>query len=461
MSPANYSRRGFLVAAGMAATAAVHRAVADDDPRPNVVAPRATDGDDVHEPAWDERLTLTVGPDSRNADLAGADDKVIQAALGHVARLGGGTVKLMAGRYTLRHPVMLPARVRLIGCGDDTVITKIPSRSVALAEDSDWYDREITLDDARGFRVGDGIVLRAKNPDHGGAIVIKRTIVARSGNRFKLDTGLRENLWLSGKPTCSAMFPLLTSERTADVVIENLTLDGDKANNERLDGNYAGCIFLQDCQRFTIRGVTARNYHGDGISFQVCHDVVVERCHSHDNADLGVHPGSGSQRPLIRNNRLERNSIGLFWCWGVKYGLAEKNRMDENRDYGISIGHNDTDNLIRDNDVRGSGKVGVLFREESSGKDFAPNRNRLESNRISESGGEDGVAIDVRGKVHDVAITGNSLHESRGTSRRIGLRIGAEVRSLALSGNTFKGFARDVVDLRKANRETSAGRSSE
>ncbi len=201
------------------------------------------------------------------------------------------------------------------------------------------------------------------------------------------------------------MFPLLTSERTADVVIEDLTLDGDRPNNEHLDGNYAGCIFLQDCNRYTIRGVEARNYHGDGISFQVCHDVTVENCHSHDNADLGIHPGSGSQRPVLRGNRIERNRIGLFWCWGVKFGLAEGNRIDDNRDYGISIGHRDTDNLMRDNDIHRSGKVGILFRDESRGQDFWPNRNRIESNRVVDSGGEAGIAIDVQGRTKDIALT--------------------------------------------------------
>ena len=58
------------------------------------------------------------------------------------------------------------------------------------------------------------------------------TLVARSGNRFKLNDGLRENLWVSAKPTCSSLFPLLTSERTADVVIEDLTLDGNRQQNE-------------------------------------------------------------------------------------------------------------------------------------------------------------------------------------------------------------------------------------
>jgi hypothetical protein len=449
MTRERLSRRGFLAAAGGTGLA-LRAALAKDDGRPPVTDPRATDGDDRFEPDWGERLTLSVGPDGREADLAGRDDKVIQAALGHVARLGGGTVRLLPGTYTLRHPVILPSKVRLVGSGAETVVTKIPSRTVGLADDSDWYDREITLEDARGFRVGDGVILRARDVEEGKSVVLKRTLVARSGNRFRLDSGLRDNLWLAGKPTCSALFPLLWAERTSDVLIEDLTLDGDKANNERINGNYAGCVFLQDCQRVTIRGVTARNYNGDGISFQVCHDVVVDGCHCHDNADLGVHPGSGSQRPLIRNNRLERNTIGLFWCWGVKYGLAEKNRVEGNRHYGISIGHHDTDNLIRDNDVRDSGRVGILFRDESRGKDFWPNRNRVEGNRVTDSGGEDGVAIDVQGKTRDLRIAGNVLRETRGPMRRTGIRIAPKAGAIDLADNRFEGFAHEVVDSRTA-----------
>ncbi|MCL4194340.1 MAG: right-handed parallel beta-helix repeat-containing protein, partial [Thermoguttaceae bacterium] len=380
MKPCRFSRRDVLVlAAAMPACAAIgNPALAGQ--LPEVTDPRATDGDGRHEPDWSERLTLTVGPDK--ADLVGRDDKVIQAAVDYVARFGGGTVRLLPGTYTLRNSVFLASGIRLLGSGPDSVITKIASQTVSLAADSDWYDQEITLQDAARFRVGDGVLLRATNPHNGGPIVIKRTLIARSENRFKLNDGLRDNLWIAHKPTVSSLFPLLTSENTADVVIENLTLDGNRENNENLNGNYGGCIFIQDCSRYTIRGVTARNYNGDGISFQVCHDVVVEGCHCHDNADLGLHPGSGSQRPLLRNNRLERNTIGLFWCWGVKYGLAERNRLDGNRNYGISVGHNDTDNVMRDNLITASGKVGILFRDESGGQDFWGNRNVVERNRI-------------------------------------------------------------------------------
>ena len=100
---------------------------------------------------------------------------------------------------------------------------------------------------------------------------------------------------------------------------------------------------------------------------------------------------------------------------------------------------------------RGSGKVGILFRDESRGKDFWPNRNRVESNRITDSGGEDGVAIDIRGKTHDLRITGNVLRETRSPSRRTGLRIAAEARAIAVADNRFEGFASDVADLRSVS----------
>ena len=442
------NRRHFLAASFALLAARLPGRLFAGDSRPTDSGPRAIDGDDVREPDWDERLTITVGP--KRADLVGSNDKVVQAAVDYVARLGGGTVHVLPGTFNFRNAVHLPSSIRLLGSGDDSILTKIASETVPLGDDSDWYDREITLKGKHGFRVGDGVLLKAKNANDGSLTVIKRTLVAGSGNRFKLNDGLRKNLWLSGKPTCSSLFPLLTSERTADVFIENITLDGNRKNNENLNGNYGGCIFLQDCNRYTIRGVTTRNYNGDGVSFQICHDVLVENCHSHDNADLGVHPGSGSQRPRLLGNRLERNRIGIFWCWGVRYGLAEKNRIDANRDFGISIGHRDTDNVMRDNDVMNSGKVGVLFRNDGRGRDFWANRNVIENNRIVNSGGEAGIGIDVQGETKDIRIVRNSIRETRKPMNRTGVRIAAKAGTIQLIENAIEGFKTAVIDARKA-----------
>jgi hypothetical protein len=433
-------RRGFL---GAAVAILSSRAWADEPPAagsPPRSAARALSGDPI-EPDWAERLTVTVGP--KGADLTGADNKVIQAAVDYVARLGGGTVRVLPGTFRLRNSVYLPSRVRLVGSGGDSVLLKEPSVTTRLRANADWYDQEVTLEDARGFKVGDGVCLRAKNPHNGGATVLKRTLVARSGDRFKLDRPLRENLWLAGTPTAASLFPLIAGDGVSDLVIEDLALDGNRSHNENLDGNYSGCIFLQDCNRVAIRRVTARNQNGDGISWQICHDVVVEDCHSHDHAGLGLHPGSGSQRPLIRGNRVERCEIGLFFCWGVRFGLAERNTIEACRGSGVSIGHRDTDNVVRDNTIRASGQVGVLFRDE--GQAFGGHRNRIEANRILDSGPDDGVAVDVRGETEDVAILQNEVRETRGPSRRVGIRIGPKARRINVAGNRVEGCAEEVV----------------
>ena len=421
--------------------------MAQEDGRPQVKRPRSTDGDDRYEPNWNKQFTLTVA--NQGGDINGNSDRVLQAAVDYVNRMGGGTVKILPGKFTLRNSVILPSRIRVIGSGNDTLITKGPSVTSEITEDSDWYDQEITLKDGKSFQVGDAVFIQVRNPNHNGLDTIKRTLVARSGNRFKLNDGLRKNVWLTGKPTATSVFPLFASERTSDVRIEDLVLDGNRANNVNMNGNYGGCIFLQDCNRYTMHNVTTRNYNGDGISFQICHDIVVEDCYSHGNQDLGVHPGSGSQRPVIRNNKLHDNGIGIFWCWGVRYGLAEHNNIQRNRNFGISIGHCDTDNVMRLNTVQDSGKVGILFRDDSRGKDFWANRNVIEENSIINSGAADGIGILIEGQTRDTQVRNNTIIEKRSPMNRTGIKIQKDVGNLKLDSNKIEGYNNKIVDNRE------------
>lgn len=439
------SRRRFLVgatAAGWAASA-LGRARAVEPPA--VSEPRATSGDTAVEPAWDERLTLTVGPAS--ADLVGTTEKTLQAAVDYLARRGGGTVRILPGRYRLRNAVYLASGVRLVGSGAETVLVKEPSVRSELSADSDWFDQEITLADPRGFEVGDGICLETTNPHDGGHDVVKRTLVARRGARFKLDRPLRQNFWQLGPTTCATLYPLLAgTDGVTDVAIEDLVLDGNRQANDNLNGNYAGCIFLEDAARVTIRGVTARDYNGDGLSWQIAHDVRVEGCHSHGHAGLALHPGSGSQRPVIRDNVLEDSDQGIFFCWGVKYGLAERNTIRRCR-LGISLGHRDTHNLVVNNRIEASGECGIVFRPER-GFPFAAHHNQIVENRIVDTGGEEAVAVNVDGQTEGVLLVRNELRETRAPARRIGLRLAAELRGIELTENRIEGFATPIVDLR-------------
>ncbi|HWB95237.1 MAG TPA: right-handed parallel beta-helix repeat-containing protein, partial [Bryobacteraceae bacterium] len=115
--------------------------------------------------------------------------------------------------------------------------------------------------------------------------------------------------------------------------------------------------------------------------------------------------------------------------------------------YGISIGHHDTDNVVRDNDVRASGEVGILFRKERIAA-FQGNRNRIQNNRIAGIVQDRGVGIDVRGETKAIHIVGNEIRETGGPAQRIGVRIAAEAADIRLEGNRIDGFSQSVLDLR-------------
>src|SRR5262245_57562157 len=122
-------RREFLRAVGGLAAGALGVMPARADDLPKYTNPRAIFGDAV-EPEWKERVTITVGP--AQADLAGTTDKVIQAAVDYVARKGGGTVRVLPGKYRLRNSIFVQSKVRILGSGTDSILIKEPSATTKL-----------------------------------------------------------------------------------------------------------------------------------------------------------------------------------------------------------------------------------------------------------------------------------------------------------------------------------------
>lgn len=441
---ASWTRRGFLGAPPALAAAGLWAASAQE--RPAIANPRAVAGD-VAEPKWESQLTITVG--RGKANIMGASEKAIQAAIDYMAARGGGTVQILPGTYRFRNAVALRSGIRVVGSGPDSVVMKAPEAKSALSDDSDYWDQEVTLADSSGFQVGDGVCLEVYDVGHRGHFTIRRTLVARSGNRFKLDQALDDDSFSrGGHAVIRTLFPLFSGDGVTDVTIENIALDGNKTAQETLYhywGNYVAGVWLNRSNRITVRKVTSRNSCADGLSWQTSHDVVVEECHCHDNVGFGLHTGGGSQRPTARGNKLERNYIGFYFCYGSKYGVVQDNTILDSLTSGVSIGNKDTDNLVRGNEIRGSGEVGVLFREGD--RDDAPHRTRLEANRILDNGGENGIGVDVQGDVESIAVSRNEICETRQPLQRIGVRIGPRTKDVTLEGNTIQGFSASVKDL--------------
>lgn len=398
-------------------------------------------------------LVLTVG--QTEGDLQGKDDKIIQAAIEYLNRLGGGTLTILPGVYDLRNAIYLRPNITLRGSEEKTILRKTDSVVTALSRDSDWFEYGVQVKDTKGFVPGGGIMLRSKTGEGDWQYdVLRATVTAIEGNVIFLDRLTKENFWIEKDATAATIFPILTAENVDDVQVEDIVLDGNRDKNERINGNFAGAVFIQDCKRWRFKNVISRNYNGDGFSFQVCDDIQFQNCKVINNADLGFHPGSGSQRPIFRSCVAKENSLGIFFCWSVSDGLVENCTLSDNKKYGISIGHRDTDNLIKGCTIERNGEVGILFRNEAN--EFrCGDRNQIENCIIRDNGTEKtGIGIDIQGRTQDITVRNTRLENTTSENEKIGIRIGQEAGRVILQGNTFENCLVDIKDLRSKTAES-------
>jgi len=390
---------------------------------------------------------ITVG--LRDAEIVGADNRALQAAVDYIAGLGGGTVEAQAGEFLMRDSLHLRPHVTVRGQGPSTVLRKAKAYSSPLELDGDYGEEQITLKQAEGFQVGDGVAIWDKNA--GGFHTTVARITGSNGRTFSLSMPLNADCMVEAGAQAATVFPVISGYHIEGARVENLTIEGNKDQNIALNGCRGGGIFLYRCPGAVISRCHVRHYHGDGISFQQSNDVKLLDCTSEDNAALGLHPGSGSQRPLVQGCVARGNGQdGLFLCWRVKEGVFENNTLEANGQFGISIGHKDTDNIIRNNRVLANHSDGIFFRNETEG--MAGSRNRLENNLIENNGsGREAAGIRVRGQTRDLIFTDNTIRDTRTGSdqqQKIGIWLEEKVGAVQTQGNKIEA-ATPIQDQRK------------
>jgi parallel beta-helix repeat protein len=404
-------------------------------------------------PGAARRAEIHVGIE--DGDLRGSDHRALQAAVDYVAGLGGGTVTIGPGRYDMRNALMMRDHIRIVGVPGQTVLVAADGARSLLVCDGDCNERQITLADPTGFRVGDGVAI-SDSSQGGGFGVTTATLTAKlDESTFRISTPLYGDYMVAREASARRAFPVVGGWGVRDAAIEGLTIEGNRARSERLDGCRGGGIYLFECEDVTIRRCTVREYNGDGISFQVSHRVTVEECVAENNAGLGLHPGSVSQEPVLRANQsLGNDRDGLYVCWRVRHGLFEANELRENRGSGISIGHKDSDNLFRGNTITGNSKAGVLFRNESEA--MGAHRNRFEQNVILDNGGaasgdpgthEVGgwASIVIRGAHHDLHFRDNTIgYTEPPPADSPGIRVSRDARGLTADENQFRHVSKPV-----------------
>ena len=257
-------------------------------------------------------------------------------------------MELGPGLYTLFNSVLLKSNVRLVGAGSDkTILRKCDGVASGFAVDADYGQTKVTVQDPTGFAAGMGVVVR--DDRSGGWTDTLATITLVQGSTLHLDREFVMDYDGDAGGLASNAFPPVAAFGAEGVVIEGICVDGNKLANRAINGCIGGGYYLHRVRNSRIADCALHDFAGDGISFQITQDIVVERCEVHHITGLGFHPGTGSARPIIRDCRSHHNDQdGFFLCWRAQEGRFEGNEFCDNGRFGISIGHKDTDEPVRE-----------------------------------------------------------------------------------------------------------------
>lgn len=387
-------------------------------------------------------VRVTVGV--RDADIIGNDNRALQAAVDYVGNLGGGVVEIGPGEFLMRDSLHLRSRVTVRGAGEKTVLKKDREHRSPLATDGDFGEAAITVQNPEGFTIGLGVYVASKTMRN--FLGNCGTILNSRSNCFTLSRSLNADILMTDGGFAATIYPVISGDNLEDARVENLAVDGNRAENPtKVDGCRTAGIYLFRSDNCVISNCVVRDYNGDGISFQQSNDVNVEGCVVERCAGFGLHPGSGSQRPSVMNCRAIANGDdGFFFCWRVRGGVAEGNWLEDNGGYGMSIGHKDSDNLVRRNTIIGNKLGGVYWRQET--EPMAAHRVTFENNTVRDN---EGWGIFVDGATHGTIIRSNIVEDTGSGRQKIGIRIGKQAGEVFLEANSIKAVSQLLDERQK------------
>ena len=207
------------------------------------VAPAATDGAAgqtqlraaMHTPMKEAPL-VRVGVEQ--GDIKGADNRALQAAVDYVAALGGGAVEIGPGEYLMRDSLHLRSGVTIRGVPGKSVLRKAAAAVSRLKVDGDFGEEQITLANPAGFAVGDGVAVWDKNANGFHTTVAR--ITGANGDTFSINLPLNADCMVESGAQAATVFPVVSGYYVENVKVQDLTIEGNAAENIPLNGCRGG-----------------------------------------------------------------------------------------------------------------------------------------------------------------------------------------------------------------------------
>ena len=375
------------------------------------------------------------------ADVVGSDSESLQKAANLLRP--GDVLSIGAGTYAMENSLFVPSGVTVRGVPGKTILRKARGVESPLTDDADYGDTFLAVAEPEKFHTGMGVAIVDDTLKTGWDISVTSIASIKPPYVIVNPMTVRDYDRRQHHARMINTFPILCAIDAANIVLEDLIVDGNRTENDYIDGCRGGAIYMYRVRNVTVRRCTARNYNGDGISFQISDGVHVIDSESYGHAGYGIHPGTGSVSSLVKDCRMHDNGdIGLFLCWRVRHGRFENNVIENNGHYGISIGHKDTDNEFVGNTIAHNGLTGVYFRKETA--ENSGSRNVFRNNKVLNNGNaHEGYGFYIEPHATDLVIEGNQIADTRANNRtqRYGIYKAPGAGSVQASNNSMSGHS--------------------
>ena len=330
----------------------------------------------------------------------------IQAAIDSLAVSGGGRLQLPEIDLELDRGLALRSGVALAGEGDNTVLRKGAGRIFPLSGYHNYGMCDVPLRSADGIETGMTVSIH-DDRTHGGFYETFAVIAWVDGDWVGLDRGVDADYRAEASPCLTTVYPLLFGHEVHNVEVRDITLEGNRGAQEKSMGSCrGGAIYFANSRDIEITGISERDYHGEGLSFQMCRDVRITDCRFDGNSGNGMHPGAGSTNALFQRCSAERNEkSGFYFCVRANHITVEDCGFASNG-VGLSIGTRDCYNRIDRCTIEENAGPGVQFRK-------APRPTEVHSCVIadcvfSSNAGTAGEGqIEIVSDAHDIVMSGN------------------------------------------------------